>query len=366
MDDQARILPWPMTACCLGLFGNYQKQDFISQQEEKFILDITDVKSVQPLIQWEDQYFHELIFSHFMSQDAARRKEQGKTAVPDKMNRDIAPEEAHPDPAVTGTLQEEAIPSIQHSSAPVSSAPLEQVSHAIPQEEHVPLSEQANAERQQEVETTPVPLSAEAPEAPFFGASSSANAPAPVICPESPQEEARTERLENLDQQTVFLKDVVDALYQVSKEMDWLSLSATEETASIQSELSKIAKAFQEFPEEMKKTISEFEQQQEAILLQEQSNLRICESKTVAVLEYSDSRISGHDKNIKEMTLFINSLAEKLSKFEEQHENVLKVLRSIDHTVSEMNAKKGEVAQDEIREPAPRRNSDRDSSRSQS
>ncbi|KAL6572736.1 hypothetical protein OROMI_013694 [Orobanche minor] len=42
------------------------------------------------------------------------------------------------------------------------------------------------------------------------------------------------------------------------------------------------------------------------------------------------------------MAKFIISLDEKLAKFEEQQENVLKVLRNIDHTVSELNARKGE------------------------
>ncbi|KAL6554130.1 hypothetical protein OROMI_019803 [Orobanche minor] len=63
------------------------------------------------------------------------------------------------------------------------------------------------------------------------------------------------------------------------------------------------------------------------------------------------------------MSVFINSLEEKLSKFEEQQDNILKVLRGIDHTVSDMNARKGEVNQDANREPAQRRSSDQDSHR---
>ncbi|KAL6576132.1 hypothetical protein OROHE_000603 [Orobanche hederae] len=333
------------------------------KEEEQFIMEITEVRDVQPLIQWVDQYCHELIYSHFITLDAARRKEKGNSAVPDQMASDVVPQEPQPNKAITGPLQEEVIPPVQHPNALVSTAPSE-ASQAIPQEESIPLSEQATAERQKEVETTPVPLSTEAPEAPTLGASS-ANAPNYVICTES-QEEARTEHLEDLDRQTVFLQDAVYALYQVGKEMDWLNLLAKEESASIQSELSNITKSFKEFPEDMKNIIAELQKQQEQILLEEQSRLRVCESKTVVALDFSDSRIADHDKKIKEMSLFINSLVEKPSKFEEQQENILKVLQSIDHNVSEINVKKGEVVQDETRESAPMRPSDRDSSRSQS
>ncbi|KAL6563898.1 hypothetical protein OROHE_005138 [Orobanche hederae] len=82
-----------------------------------------------------------------------------------------------------------------------------------------------------------------------------------------------------------------------------------------------------------------------------------------AALQYKDSRITGHDNKIHDMCVFINSLEEKLPKFEEQQDNVLKVLRSIDHTVSEMNARKGEVNQDVNQEPTHRISSDQDSHR---
>ncbi|KAL6565620.1 hypothetical protein OROHE_004675 [Orobanche hederae] len=96
----------------------------------------------------------------------------------------------------------------------------------------------------------------------------------------------------------------------------------------------------------MKLAFSNFQQLQEQSLLEEQSKLRVCEAKTVAALQYTDSRLTGHDKKIHDMSVFFNSLDDKLSKFEEQQDNVLKVLQSIDHTVSEMNARKGEVSQD--------------------
>ncbi|KAL6536078.1 hypothetical protein OROHE_012922 [Orobanche hederae] len=60
------------------------------------------------------------------------------------------------------------------------------------------------------------------------------------------------------------------------------------------------------------------------------------------------------------MTKVINSLDEKLAKFEEQQDSILKVLRSIDHTVSELNARKGEGHPDANRESA-QRSSDQES-----
>ncbi|KAL6556176.1 hypothetical protein OROGR_005464 [Orobanche gracilis] len=270
------------------------------KQEEEFVLEITEVRDVQPLIQWDDEQCHMLIVSHFMSQDAARRQDNGKSAVPDQTARKVIIDEPLPPK-----------PAIGHPGA------------------------------------------------------SSSQAPTPVIRPES-QANARTEHLENLSRQTVFLSEAVDALYQVGKEMDWLNLLAIEEYASVQEELSKIQKAFGEFPEDMKRIVAELQKKQEKILLDEQSKLRISESKVVTALDYSNSIVADHNKKIEEMSLFINSLVERLVKLEEQQDNVVKLLQSIDLTVSEINVKKGEEAQEESRESAHRRPSDRDSNRSHS
>ncbi|KAL6585775.1 hypothetical protein OROMI_002419 [Orobanche minor] len=137
-------------------------------------------------------------------------------------------------------------------------------------------------------------------------------------------------------------QDAVETLYNVGKEMDWLNLTAKEEMESVKGELFKIAEVLRTLPQDLKEAFATFEQLEEQNLLEEQSKLRVVESKTVAVLEHTDSRISDHDAKIKNMSKFIISLDEKLAKFEEQQENVLKVLRHIDHTVSELNARKGE------------------------
>ncbi|KAL6585733.1 hypothetical protein OROMI_002377 [Orobanche minor] len=83
-------------------------------------------------------------------------------------------------------------------------------------------------------------------------------------------------------------------------------------------------------------------------------NLNELTAQTVAVLEYTDSRISDHDAKIHAMAKVITSFDEKLAKFKEQQDNVLKVLRSIDHTVSELNARKGEGQPNLSRDPAQR------------
>ncbi|KAL6538763.1 hypothetical protein OROMI_025089 [Orobanche minor] len=133
---------------------------------------------------------------------------------------------------------------------------------------------------------------------------------------------------------------------------------------SVKGELFRIAEVFRTLPQELKEAFAKFEQLEEQNLLEEQSKLRVVESKTVAVLEYTDSRISDHDAKINDMAKFINSLDEKLAKFEEQQENVLKVLRNIDQTVSELNARKGENEgnHDANRESA-RRSQEHESSR---
>ncbi|KAL6538785.1 hypothetical protein OROMI_025111 [Orobanche minor] len=270
------------------------------RDEEQFVLEITDSKDILLLIQWDNQQCKELIFSHYLDQNS-RLNEQG---------------------------QARTVPPVQPSAAHGES------SRAIPHEDSGPLPEQATAERQQD--PTPVTLSSDSEELQHATASSSTRNP------DSPRTKARKEQLNSLGRQSVFLQDAVEALYKVGKEMDWLNLTAKEEMESVKGELFRIAEVFRTLPQDLKEAFAKFEQLEEQNLLEEQSKLRVVESKTVAVLEYTDSRISDHDAKINDMAKFINSLDEKLAKFEEQQENVLKILRNIDHTVSELNARKGE------------------------
>ncbi|KAL6569877.1 hypothetical protein OROMI_014391 [Orobanche minor] len=271
------------------------------RNEEQFVLEVTDSKDILLLLQWDNLQCKELIFSHYLDQDS-RLNEQG---------------------------QARTIPPVQPSAAH------EESSQAIPHEDSGPLPEQATAERQQD--PTPVTLSSEPEELHHPAASSST-----TRLPDSPRTKARKEQLNSLGRQSVFLQDAVETLYNVGKEMDWLNLTAKEEMENVKGELFRIAEVLRTLPQDLKEAFATFEQLEEQNLLEEQSKLRVAESKTVAVLEHTDSRISDHDAKIQNMAKFIISLDEKLAKFEEQQENVLKVLRHIDHTVSELNARKGE------------------------
>ncbi|KAL6522274.1 hypothetical protein OROHE_016827 [Orobanche hederae] len=264
------------------------------KEEEQYILKVTDTKEILLLFSMDNEDCKELLFSHYLDLDHSRSTH-----------------------------------SVQHDSTPV------------------PVAVSEEAERQQEPEPTPVPVSSD-PEPSHVAASTS------IRRPESPRSVARKEQLNGLGRQSLLLQDAVEALYKVGKEMDWLNLTASEEMDSAKVELSRIAVAFSTLPQDLKEAFANFQQLEEQLLLEEQSQLRTVESKTVAILEYTDSRISDHDSKIHAMAKVISSLDEKLAKFEEQQDNVLKVLRSIDHTVSELNARKGEGQPDSSRVSAQR------------
>ncbi|KAL6508835.1 hypothetical protein OROHE_021394 [Orobanche hederae] len=264
------------------------------KEEEEFILNVTDSKEILLLFKMDNEDCKELIYSHYLDLDNSRS--------------------THP---------------VQPDSTPV------------------PVAVSIEAERQQEPEPTPVPVSSD-PEPSHVEASTS------IRRPESPRSVARKEQLNALGRQSLFLQDAVEALYQVGKEIDWLNLTASEEMESAKVELSRIAVAFSTLPQDLKEAFANFQKLEEQLLLEEQSQLRTVESKTVAVLEYTYSRISDHDAKIYAMAKVISSLDEKLSKFEEQQDNVLKALRSIDQTVSELNARKGEGQPDSSRVSAQR------------
>ncbi|KAL6582157.1 hypothetical protein OROMI_006171 [Orobanche minor] len=265
-----------------------------SKEEEEFILKVTDSKEILLLFKMDNEECKELIYSHYLDLDNSRP--------------------THP---------------VQPDSTPV----------------HVAVS--GEADRQQEPEPTPIPVSSEP--GPSHAAASTS-----IRRPESPRSVARKEQLNALGQQSLFLQDAVVALYKVGKEMDWLNLTASEEMESAKIKLSKIAEAFSTFPKDLKEAFENFQKVEEQLLLEEQSQLRTAESKTVVVLEFTDSMISDHDAKIHSMAKVISSLDEKLAKFEEQQDNVLKVLLSIDHTISELNARKGESQPDSSRFSAQR------------
>ncbi|KAL6547964.1 hypothetical protein OROHE_009669 [Orobanche hederae] len=224
------------------------------KKEEEFILNVTDSKEILLLFKMDNEDCKELIYSHYLDLDNSRS--------------------THP---------------VQPDSTPV------------------PVAVSIEAERQQEPEPTPVPVSSD-PEPSHVAASTS------IRRPESPRSVARKEQLNALGRQSLFLQDAVEALYQVGKEMDWLNLTASEEMESAKVELSRIAVAFSTLPQDLKEAFTNFQKLEEQLLLEEQSQLRSVESKTVVVLEFTGSRISDHDAKIHAMTMTKNLLSSKSSK----------------------------------------------------
>ncbi|KAL6575352.1 hypothetical protein OROMI_012637 [Orobanche minor] len=206
------------------------------KEEEEFILNVTDSKEILLLFKMDNEDCKELIYSHYLDLDSRS---------------------THP---------------VQPDSTPV------------------PVAVSGKAERQQEPESTPVPVSSEP--GPSHAAASTS-----IRRPESPRSVARKEQLNALGRQSLFLQDAVEALYQVGKEMDWLNLTASEEMESAKVELSRIAVALSTLPQDLKEAIANFQKLEEQLLLKEQLQLHTVESKTVAVLEYTDSRISDHDQD---------------------------------------------------------------------
>ncbi|KAL6588140.1 hypothetical protein OROMI_001118 [Orobanche minor] len=74
--------------------------------------------------------------------------------------------------------------------------------------------------------------------------------------------------------------------------------NSSEEMSSVKVELAKIVEVFRTLPQDLKEAFTNFQQLEEQSLLEEQSKLRIVESKTVAVIEYTDSRM-GNSLNSK-------------------------------------------------------------------
>ncbi|KAL6566573.1 hypothetical protein OROMI_014977 [Orobanche minor] len=277
------------------------------KEEEEFILKVTDTKEILLLFTMDNEDCKELLFSHYLDLDNSRSTH-----------------------------------SVQPDSTPVPVAISEEVER---QQEPEPVGIQYNPQRKTVVDRPKLTLD---PEPSHVAASTS------IRRPESPRSVARKEQLNALGRQSLFLQDAVEALYKVGKEMDWLNLTASEEIESAKVELSRIVVAFSTLPHDLKEAFANFQKLEDQLLLEEQSQLHTVESKTVAVLEYTDSRISDHDAKIHAMAKVISSLDEKVSKFEEHQDNVLKVLRSIDHTISELNARKGEGQSDSSRVSAQR------------
>ncbi|KAL6542466.1 hypothetical protein OROMI_024068 [Orobanche minor] len=302
-------------------------------------------------------------------------------------------EEAHESELKTSQVsQGETVP-VQPVQTHQAEIVIPDESRAIPQEDSVPLQDQVEAERQQEDSVPPVPSSTEpqvleasvprdeSPQHP--AAEPSVDAPAspssqhmgeipedrliypiprdallmltgpeePVIRQESPGSALRKERLEALGHQTVFIQDAVNALHKVAKALDKLNLSAAEEIGGVTSDLYNIANALQVLPQLIKVALSNIQQKRKEILETEQAKYTSFAARSVIALKASSTKLTGHDKNLDDLSLSLQTLADKFNRIKGKQDEVFDLVQSIDSHVSEINARKGE---EESREAARR------------
>ncbi|KAL6535005.1 hypothetical protein OROHE_013059 [Orobanche hederae] len=173
----------------------------------------------------------------------------------------------------------------------------------------------------------------------------------PVIRQESPRSALRTERLEALGHQTVFIQDAVNALHKVAKALDKLNLSAAEEIGGVTSDLYNIANALQVLPQLIKVALSNIQQQRKEILEKEQAKYTSFAAHSAISLKASGTKLTGHDKNLDDLSLSLQTLADKFNRIKGKQDDVLDLVQNINSHVSEINARKGE---EESREAARR------------
>ncbi|KAL6552559.1 hypothetical protein OROHE_007923 [Orobanche hederae] len=391
------------------------------EEEEKFVLEVTDTTDISLLIRWEDSFCHELITNYYIAQAEARIKGKAQSVdrAPSNPSSDsdddddafqaglrMSREEAHESELKTsqvsqgqGTSKDRSSPTPQQEAAneekqeetvPVQPVQTHQAdivipdeSRAIPQEDSVPLQDQAAAERQQEDSVSPVPSSTE-PQVPEASephdeslqqpaAEQSDDAPAspssqhmveipedrriypiphatllmltgpeePVIRQESLRSALRTERLEALGHQTVFIQDAVNTLHKVGKALDKLNLSTAEEIGGVTFDLYNIANALQVLPQLIKVALSNIQQTRKEILEKEQAKYTSFVARSAIALKASGKKLTGHDKNLDDMSLSLQTLADKFNNIKGKQDDVLDLVQSINAHVSEINSRKG-------------------------
>ncbi|KAL6582328.1 hypothetical protein OROMI_006342 [Orobanche minor] len=170
----------------------------------------------------------------------------------------------------------------------------------------------------------------------------------PVIRQESPRFALRTERLEALGHQTVFIQDAVNALHKVGKALDKLNLSAAEEIGGVTSDLYNIANALQVLPQLIKVALSNIQQQRKEILEKEQAKYTSFAARSVIAFKASGTKLTGHDKNLDDLSLSLQTLADKFNRIKGKQDDVLDLVQSINSHVSEINARKGEEESREV------------------
>ncbi|KAL6554730.1 hypothetical protein OROHE_007469 [Orobanche hederae] len=380
------------------------------EEEEKFILEITDISDIGLLIRWENSFCHELVTNFCIAQAEARLKGKTKSVDPSpsspsddsendddafqaglRMSREDAQnsearsaqssqgqgtskDQSSPPPQEEATkekIQEESVLPYQPEEVQYAEIFIPDESRAIPQEESVPLSDQADAERQQEESVPPntksrrlqclktnsqhmvefIPEDRPMHPTHHVALLMLIGPQEQVARPESPRSKLRKERLDALGRHTVFIQDAVDALHKVGKALDWLNVSAIEKIGSVKSDVSNVANALQVLPQLLKVALANIQQQKKRILEKDQAKYNTFAARTAIAPKESGTKLTGHDKNLDDLSMSLQTLADNFSKIKGKQDDVMDLVHSINSHVSEINARKGE---EESREGARR------------
>ncbi|KAL6547967.1 hypothetical protein OROHE_009672 [Orobanche hederae] len=342
------------------------------EEEEKFVLETTDTTDISLLIRWENSFCHELITNFYIAQVEARLR--GKTPSVDhapsspstdsdddddafqaglRMSREEAQESAlrsnlasqgqgtskdHSSPqpqeeAVEEMIQEESVLPVQPEEVQQAEIVIPDESRAIPQEDSVPLQDQAEAEREQEDSVPPVPSSTE-PQVPEATAPHDETIQQPATEP-SPSSQHMVEIPKDrlifstphaallmltgpeeplIIQESPRSTDAANALHKVGKALDKLNLSAAEEIGGVTSALSNIANALQVLPQLIKVALSDIQQQKKELLEKEQAKYTSFAARSAIALKVSGTKLTGHDKNLDDLSLSLQTLTDKFNK----------------------------------------------------
>ncbi|KAL6581023.1 hypothetical protein OROMI_006946 [Orobanche minor] len=154
-----------------------------------------------------------------------------------------------------------------------------------------------------------------------------------------------------LGHHTIFIQDAVSALHKVGKALDKLNLSAAEEIGGVTYDLYNISNFLQVLPQLIKVALSNIQQKRKEILEQEQAKFTSFGARSAIAMKASGTKLTQHEKNLDDLSMSLQTLADKFNNVKGKQDDVLNLVQSINSHVSEIDARKGE---EESREAARR------------
>ncbi|KAL6518354.1 hypothetical protein OROGR_018856 [Orobanche gracilis] len=140
---------------------------------------------------------------------------------------------------------------------------------------------------------------------------------------------------------SIFLDDAVRALNRAARELYDLQFIATDEITGVKRAIQEVKEIFTLLPPALAQLVSELQTQQEKLIQQEAAKTRISESKTVAALQETKSRLDAHDVQFERVHQHINAVEDR----------ILKALEDIGTKVTSLDeAKKGEEAKEKAKQ----------------